>query len=110
MQQALRTGIVPERHELARLLGKNIDDIPEPDNEAANQETRSKPEDPDAEAFRARYHAMVNEKIIDWLDEHPEHGKHVPAEPRQRIEDDCRRQIQHQWAFHRRRLAEQDED
>lgn len=110
MQQALRTGAVPERHELARLLGKNIAEIPEPEEEAASDEIRSEPEDPDAAVFRARYHAMVDEKITDWLDEHPEHGKHAPAEMRQRIEEDCRRQIQHQWAAHRRRIAKQDDE
>jgi hypothetical protein len=107
MQEALRTGKVPERHELARLLGKNIEDIPETDGEASSRENPSEPEDPDAQAFRARYHAMVDDKINDWHDHNPYAGKSIPDTERQRIEDYCRSQIQHQWKMHRQRLAEE---
>jgi hypothetical protein len=108
LQEALRTGKVPDRGELERLLGREIDD-PEED-ETPSDEGQSATPDPDEDRFRARYHAMVDERIADWLDEHPEHGNLIPAAERERIEDDCNRKIQYQWAAHRRALGSPDDE
>lgn len=83
VQDALRTGRVPERAALARLLNRDVDDIADPDGEA---------DDGTDEEYLAR----VTEKIDDWLDDHPGYGNNVPAELRHRIEDDCRRQLDHE--------------
>jgi hypothetical protein len=79
---ALRTGKLP-----AHLLESNPEVAVESD-ESSEQ---------DAERFRRRYHAMVEERIADWLDENPGYGKSIPDHERARIEAYCDRQIQHQW-------------
>ncbi|MDP7707663.1 MULTISPECIES: hypothetical protein [Mycobacterium] len=110
IQKALRTGEVPNRQELAHLLGGKIPNLSDLADETVSDKNATEREHPDAEAFRARYHAMVEERISDWLDDHPQYGNAVPAAVRHRIEDDCDRQIQHQWATHRRRLAPHNDD
>lgn len=104
MQEALLTGAVPSREELARLLGKKIQDIPRPDDE--DEENPAEPEDPDAEVFRARYRAMVDERLADWLADEQERdagsladfgSRTVPADVREQIEQDCQRRIQQDW-------------
>lgn len=62
-------------------------------------------EDADQVRFRERYHAMVDEKIADWLAAEDYQvgalsdyrGQTVPAEVRAQIEADCNRRIQHEW-------------
>lgn len=111
MQQALRTGAVPSREELARLLGKKVEDIPRSDNE--DEKDSIAPEEPDQVRFRARYHAMVDERIADWLAEQQERDagslsdfgdRTVPVHVREQIEQDCQRRIQQEWrsAVHQR--------
>ncbi len=64
MQEALRSGTVPSREELARALGKRVEDIP--DLDTGDEEDTAELEDPAAEEFRARYHHMVAQQIADW--------------------------------------------
>lgn len=59
----------------------------------------------DAERLRASYHQMVEEKIADWFDDHPDQGRRLPDAVRQQIEDSCNRQIQYEW----RQLLQRDE-
>lgn len=117
MQQALLTGAVPSREELARLLGKKIQDIPRPDDE--DEENPAEPEDPDAEVFRARYRAMVDERLADWLADEQERdagsladfgSRTVPADVREQIEQDCERRIQQEWRTYLERRGDHDED
>ncbi|MEU9805405.1 hypothetical protein [Mycobacterium sp. NPDC050853] len=62
-------------------------------------------EDPDQVRFRERYQAMVAEKIADWLAAEDYQvgaladyrGQAVPADVREQIEQDCHRQILHEW-------------
>ncbi|MEU9806199.1 hypothetical protein [Mycobacterium sp. NPDC050853] len=62
-------------------------------------------EDAGQARFRERYQAMVAEKIADWLAAEDYHvgaladyrGQAVPADVREQIEQDCHRQIQHEW-------------
>jgi len=79
---ALRTGKLPPH-----LLDSTRDVAEEHDGYPAD----------DAQRFRRRYHAMVDERIADWLDEHPSYGRSIPRQERARIEEYCERQIQHQW-------------
>lgn len=104
MQEALRTGAVPSREELARLLGKKVEDIPRPDDQ--DKESATEPEDPDQVRFRARYHQMVEERISDWLTDREERDagslsdfgdRMVPADAREQIEQECQRRIQQEW-------------
>ncbi|OBK30548.1 hypothetical protein A5634_15865 [Mycobacterium asiaticum] len=82
---ALRTGkILP--HLLASDGDAGVD--PEPQDSGESK---------DAERFRVRYHALLEEMVADWLDEHPECGNVIPAAEREQIEEYCERQIQHRW-------------
>lgn len=77
-------------------------------------------EDPDQVRFRERYQAMVDEKIAAWLvdDEYAVgsltdyRGQTVPADVREQIEQDCRRQIQHEWRrfLHQREQPDEESD
>ncbi|KRQ31308.1 Uncharacterised protein [Mycobacteroides abscessus subsp. abscessus] len=117
MQEALRTGAVPSREELARLLGKKIEDIPRPDDE--DEKNTAELEDPDAEVFRARYRAMVDERLADWLADERERDagslfdlgdRTVPVDVRQQIEQDCQRRIQQEWRTYLQRRDDPDDD
>lgn len=120
MQEALRTGRVPGREDLARLLGKKIEDIPDPDAETPPEEVDSaEPEDPAAEAFHTRYHAMVAERVAAWLVDEEDRdinaltdyrGSSVPPGVRERIEHDCHREIQQQWRTFLQRRDHPDDD
>ncbi|OHV05121.1 hypothetical protein BKN37_07025 [Mycobacterium talmoniae] len=112
MQDALRTGRVPDPGELARVLSKERD-RPEADvlaqiNEVlAGEEETDEPLDPphpDEEIFRNRYRKLVDAMIAAWHEENPSAGN-IPTEQRERIEDHCNRQIQHAWRLHQQRLA-----
>jgi hypothetical protein len=46
--------------------------------------------------------------IADWQEGNPAAGNSIPANERQRIEDYCQRQIQHEWRTHRQRLGGDD--
>ncbi|GLB82257.1 hypothetical protein Mkiyose1665_26850 [Mycobacterium kiyosense] len=80
---ALRTGKLPPH-----LLEAHPDVV---------TEVEESPDDPDADDFRRKYQAMVNEAIEDWLDDNPGNGGQIPTDERLRIEEYCERQIQHQW-------------
>lgn len=70
-------------------------------------------ESEDAERFRKRFHALVDQGLAGWLDENPDYGNRVPADVKARIEDDCRRRIQHEWrnfVQERGDLDEEDDD
>lgn len=117
MQEALLTGAVPSREELARLLGKKIEDIPRPDDE--DEKNAAETEDPDAEVFRARYHLMVEKGIADWLADEQERDagslfdfgdRTVPADVREQIEQDCQRRIQQEWRTYLERRDHRDDD
>lgn len=120
MQEALLTGKVPGREELARLLGKKVQDIPHPDTEASAKEVDSaEPEDLAAEAFRTRYHAMVADRVAAWLADEEDRdinaltdfrGGTVPPGVRARIEQDCHREIQQQWRTFLQRRDHPDDD
>jgi DNA-directed RNA polymerase specialized sigma24 family protein len=56
---------------------------------------------------RVKRVAYVGQWLPEWHDDNPYAGKAIPASERQRIEDYCERQIQHQWKVHRRLLAEE---
>lgn len=72
-------------------------------------------EDADEARFRERYHAMVDEKIADWLAAEDYQigalsdyrGQTIPAGVRAQIEADCNRQIQYEW---RQFLQRQEDD
>lgn len=75
-------------------------------------------EDADEARFRERYHAMVHEKITDWLAAEDYQigalsdyrGQTIPAGVRAQIEADCNRQIQYEWRQFLQRQEEPDED
>lgn len=75
-------------------------------------------EDADEARFRERYHAMVDEKIADWLATEDYavgaladfRGQTVPANVRAQIEADCNRQIQYEWRQFLKRREVDDED
>ncbi|GLB96324.1 hypothetical protein [Mycobacterium kiyosense] len=119
MQEALRSGTVPSREELARALGKQVEDIP--DLDTGDEEDTAEPEDPAAEEFRARYHHMVAQEIADWhATEHEREvraltdfgDRPVPAHVREQIEQDCQRRIQQAWRtfLHQRNQPADDPD
>lgn len=120
MQEAPLTGKVPSREELARLLGKKVQDISDPAAEVPMEPDSAEPEDPAAEAFRTRYHAMVAEKTAAWLADEEDRdingltdyrGGTVPPGVLNQIEEDCQRQIQQQWrAFVQQRDYPDDDD
>lgn len=92
---ALRTGKLPPH-----LLDSNPEVAAEPDKSSEH----------DAERFRRRYHDMVEERIADWLDENPGHGRRIPLQERERIEEYCERQTQHQWRMFVRERDDLDDD
>lgn len=121
MQEALRTGAVPSREELARLLGKKIQDIPRPDDED-EKNTDDEPEDPEQARFRARYRQLVDERVADWLADEQERDVSslggladfgdpvVPRDVREQIEQDCQRRIQQEWRTYRHQRDDPDDD
>lgn len=118
MQEALRTGAVPSREELARLLGKKIEDIPRLDD-GDEKNTDDEPEDSEAEVFRARYRQLVDERVAEWLADEQERDagsladfgdRTVPADVRQQIEQDCERRIQQEWRTYLERRDNPDDD
>lgn len=91
---ALKTGKLP-----AGARRSEDESADQPDTSRASEQER----------FRQLYHDMVEERITDWLDDHPANGRSIPPEERERIEDYCRSHVQHQWAAHLRRLMDDDE-
>lgn len=75
-------------------------------------------ENPDEARFRERYHAMVADKIAEWLaaDDYPVgaladyRGQRVPSDVREQIEAECNRQIQYEWRQFLQQQEEDDED
>lgn len=113
VQEALRTGRIPDNEALACALGKEPDEIARLRELLENEDETDDPPDPpdpDEQRFRDRYHQLVDAMTTQWLDEHPEYVKPVPAGVRERIEDDCNRQIQHAWRRHRQQRMEEEED
>lgn len=112
MQAALRTGKLPSDEEIARAVGETTGsisrlraDLEATALDAASDTPVSDSADDDQERFRRRYRELVEDMITQWHDDNPYAGKSIPDSERQRIEDYCRTQIQHQWKLHRQRLA-----
>ncbi|GAB1815560.1 hypothetical protein [Mycobacterium sp. MUNTM1] len=114
VQEALRTGKLPSDEEIARAVGENVREISHLRQSVEAEPTYlrdsfSGPElqDDDEEIFRQRFHQLLHEMIDEWHDDNPHAGRRsIPQSERQRIEDYCRSQIQHQWKIHRQRLTE----
>lgn len=91
---ALRTGKIP------------------PHLERAYEESGLAPAEPEdteeADALKARYTQMVEERVSDWHEDHSTHWGPIPAAERKLIEDDCYRQLQYQQ--HAQRQADSAED
>jgi hypothetical protein len=114
VQEALRTGKIPGDEDIARALGEEPDKITRLrerlEAESANSDidaSEPKLHNDDEERFRLRYRLLVDAMIADWHEDNPYAGQSIPDTERQRIEDYCRSQIQHQWKMHQQRLAEE---
>lgn len=118
IQEAMRTGRMPSDAEIAGATRRTTEEVSRALGETADEDEANgtepvvtDPPDPDEQRFRDKYHQLVDAMTAEWLDEHLEYGKRVPAGVRERIEDDCNRVIQHAWRLHRQRLvAEQGTD
>jgi hypothetical protein len=112
MQAALRTGTLPSDEQIADAVGETPGNISrlraDLDAEAPDAlRDMSAPDsaDADEERYRRRYRELVDAMIEQWHDDNPHAGNSIPNSERQRIEDYCRNQIQHQWKMHRQRLT-----
>jgi hypothetical protein len=113
MQEALRTGRLPAPDELAQLRGKDSGraDTVADTGPALNDDDTADPTDAsdtaDAQRLRDKYRQLVAAMIGDWHQDNPAAGNRLSPDERERIEDYCRRQIQHEWRIHRQQ--EQDD-
>ncbi|SHT15905.1 Uncharacterised protein [Mycobacteroides abscessus subsp. abscessus] len=89
---------LPDEVVYALRTGKIPPSLVDPDEELQNSD--------DANRFRERYHALVAEAVEDWLDENPDYGRNIPADIKERIEEDCNRHIQHEWNIYTRNQTE----
>lgn len=112
MQDAMRTGKMPSREALARASGKTVEEIADALSEDSidEGEPESQPEDPEAQAFRDKYHRLVAEMKAAWLEENFTFDNRVPAAELERIEDTCNRQVQHEWRRHQQRNTSSPDD
>ena len=107
VQDALRTGRIPDNETLASALGKGPEEIARIRDLVERKTTEAEdaePEHPDAQRFSDRYHQLVAGMTAAWYDEHPGDFRGIPAEERERIEDHCNRQIQGEWTRHLKQL------
>jgi hypothetical protein len=116
VQETLRTGKLPSDDEIARAIGETTSNVSRlrasleaESTDSTGDVSESEASDNEEERFRRKYRQLVDDLIAEWHDDNPYAGNAVPAGERQRIEDYCRSQIQHQWKKHRqRRLGEQE--
>lgn len=111
MHEAMRTGRMPSHAEIARATGKTAEEVARVLAETATMDdpetaANAEPEDPDEQKFRDKHRRLVDAMITDWYDDNPA-AWGLPAEERERIEEHCRRQIEHERRVHRQRLAEE---
>ncbi|GFG67861.1 hypothetical protein MKUB_53510 [Mycobacterium kubicae] len=115
MQEALRTGKIPDNDELARALGDGPGRVTrfrnQRESESPDPHVNAEPDlhEPNEKRFREKYRDMVATIIADWHEDNPSAGNSLPDDERERIEDYCHRQIQQEWRMHRKRLKDEQE-